>query len=157
MVLYPGEKALDISRGDVTPLLREREAGRRLTVFLIDGTWQCAKKMMTLSHNIRSLPRISFAPAGESVFEIKEQPAPWCLSTLESIHRFLDESDRCGLESLPGRPQDTLMDVFRSMIEFSLRCAADPSLGSYRVSKTGYTARAERRKRANARGIFLRD
>jgi DTW domain-containing protein YfiP len=157
MVLYPGEKALDISRGDVTPLLREAEAGRRLTVFLIDGTWQCAKKMMTLSHNIRALPRISFAPAGESVFEIKEQPAPWCLSTLESIHRFLDESDRCGLESLPGRPQDTLMDVFRSMIEFSLRCAADPSLNRYRESKTGYTTRAERRKRANARGIFLRD
>lgn len=157
MVLYPGEKALDISRGDVTPLLREEEAGRRLTVFLIDGTWQCAKKMMTLSHNIRALPRISFAPAGESVFEIKEQPAPWCLSTLESIHRFLDESDRCGLESLPGRPQDTLMDVFRSMIEFSLRCAADPTLNRYRESKTGYTTRAERRKRANARGIFLRD
>jgi DTW domain-containing protein YfiP len=159
MVLYPGERALDLSAGDVTPLLRETAAGRRLTVFLIDGTWQCAKKMMTLSGNVRALPRISFAPAGESVFEIKEQPAPWCLSTLESIHRFLDEADRRGLESLPGRPQDTLMDVFRSMIEFSLRCASDPSLNSYRGSKTGYTTRAERarRKRTNARGIFVKD
>ena len=159
MVLYPGERALDISGGDVTLLLRESEAGRRLTVFLIDGTWQCAKKMMTLSRNIRSLPRLSFAPAGESIFEIKEQPAPWCLSTLESIHRFLDEADRRGIESLPGRPQDTLLDVFRSMIEFSLRCASDPDLNSYRGSRTGYTSRAERakRKRSNGRGIFLRD
>jgi len=159
MVLYPGEKSLDISSGDVTSVLRETGKGRRLTVFLIDGTWQCAKKMMTQSRNIRSLPRISFAPAGESIFEIKEQPAPWCLSTLESIHRFLDEADRRGLESLPGRPQDTLLDVFRSMIEFSLRCASDPALNSYRGGGTGYTTRAERakRKRANARGIFLRD
>jgi DTW domain-containing protein YfiP len=157
MLLYPGERALDLSLGDVTPLLREADSGRRPTVFLIDGTWQCAKKMMTLSGNVRALPRISFAPAGESIFEIKEQPAPWCLSTLESIHRFLDEADRRGLEALPGRPQDTLMDVFRSMIEFSLRCAADPSLSGYRGSKTGYTTRAERRKRQNARGIFLKD
>jgi DTW domain-containing protein YfiP len=159
MVLYPGANALDVSAGDVTPLLRSAESGRRLTLFLIDGTWQCAKKMMTQSRNIQTLPRISFAPAGESIFEIKEQPAPWCLSTLESIHRFLDEADRRGLESLPGRPQDTLLDVFRSMIEFSLRCAADPSLNSYRGSRTGYTTRAERakRKRSNARGLFLRD
>ena len=159
MVLYPGAQALDLSSGDVTPLLREAEAGRRLTVFLIDGTWQCAKKMMTLSRNIRSLPRISFAPAGESIFEIKEQPAPWCLSTLESIHRFLCEADRRGVETLPGRPQDTLLEVFRSVIDFSLRCAADPALKGYRGSKTGYTTRAERahRKRTNGRGIFLRD
>jgi DTW domain-containing protein len=159
MVLYPGETALDISAGDVAPLLKDMDAGRRLTVFLIDGTWQCAKKMMTQSRNIRALPRISFAPAGESIFEIKEQPAPWCLSTLESIHRFLDEADRRGVESLPGRPQDTLLDVFRSMIEFSLRCASDPTLNSYRGGGTGYTTRAERakRKRANGRGIFLRD
>jgi DTW domain-containing protein YfiP len=159
MVMYPGEKALDISAGEVTPLVREMEAGRRLTLFLIDGTWQCAKKMMKLSANVRALPRLSFAPAGESIFEIKEQPAAWCLSTLESIHRYLCEADRRGIESLPGRPQDTLIDVFRSMIDFSLRCASDPTLNSYRGSRTGYTTRAERaqRKRLSPRGIVLKD
>jgi DTW domain-containing protein YfiP len=161
MVMYPGEHSLDISSHDVTPLLRSAQAGKRLTAFLIDGTWQCAKKMMTQSLNIRSLPRISFAPAGESIFEIKEQPAAWCLSTLESIHRFLCEADRRGLESLPGRPQDTLLAVFRSMIDFSIQCALDPSKSSYRgkAAGQGYSPRERRKKRkpGSGRGIFLRD
>ncbi len=154
MVLYPGEKSLDISSHDVTPLLRSAEAGKRLTVFLIDGTWQCAKKMMTLSLNVRALPRISFAPAGESIFEIKEQPAAWCLSTLESIHRFLCESDRRGLENLPGRPQDTLLEVFRSMIDFSIQCAQDPTKSRYRGNNgaMGYSDRATRKKRKQTHG-----
>ena len=153
-VLYPGEQSLDISAHDVTPLLRSAAEGRRLTVFLIDGTWQCAKKMMTQSLNVRALPRISFAPAGESIFEIKEQPAEWCLSTLESIHRFLCEADRRGLESLPGRPQDTLLDVFRSMIDFAMACAQDPDKSSYRRSsgRLGYSLRSERKKRIKGSG-----
>jgi DTW domain-containing protein YfiP len=161
MVLYPGERSLDISSHDVAPLREAGSEGRRLTVFLIDGTWQCAKKMMTQSLNVRALPRISFAPAGESIFEIKEQPAAWCLSTLESIHRFLCEADRRGIESLPGRPQDTLLDVFRSMIDFSLKCAADPAKSSYRGKPggLGYTPRALRKKRkpGSGRRIVLND
>jgi DTW domain-containing protein YfiP len=116
--------------------------------------------MMTQSLNVRALPRISFSATGESIFEIKEQPAPWCLSTLESIHRFLDEADRRGLESLPGRPQDTLLNVFRSMIEFSLECAKDPTKSRYRGNNgaMGYSERATRKKRkvTHGRSIVLR-
>jgi DTW domain-containing protein YfiP len=159
MVLYPGKASLNVSTGDVAPLLAARDAGRRLVVFLIDGTWQCAKKMMTQSRNVRGLPRISFTPAGESIFEIKEQPAPYCLSTLESIHRFLDEADRRGLERLPGRPHDNLLAVFREMIDFALRCAQDPEKASYRRGPRGYSPRASRRKRVrkHGRNILLLD
>ena len=159
MVMYPGERSINISTDEVEPLLKERAAGKRHTVFLIDGTWQCAKKMMTQSVNVRGLPRISFSATGESIFEIKEQPAAWCLSTLESIHRFLDEAHRRGLENLPGRPQDTLLEVFRSMIRFSLECAMDPSKSSYRGGKPGYSPRATRKKRkpSSGRSIVLRD
>jgi hypothetical protein len=52
-----------------------------------------------------------------------------------------------------------LIDVFRSMIDFSLRCALDPALKGYRGNRTGYTTRAERarHKRLSPRGIVLKD
>jgi DTW domain-containing protein len=157
MVLYPGPNSLDISNDDVSPLLEQKRSGRRLVVFLIDGTWQCAKKMMKLSLNVRNLPRISFSASHESIFYIKEQPAAYCLSTLESIHFFLGEADRRGVEHLPGRPQDNLIVVFKSMIDFMVQCALDPSKSSYRGSKTGYTRREDRKKRkiTSGRNIVL--
>jgi DTW domain-containing protein YfiP len=160
MVLYPGKKSLNISDGDVTPLIRTKSSGRRLVVFLIDGTWQCAKKMMKLSRNVRALPRIGFTATHESIFEIKQQPAAYCLSTLESIHFFLCEADRRGVEKLPGRPQDNLIAVFKSMIEFMKACALDPSKSNYRGrKKTGYTAPKSRkvRKPSAQRAIVLPD
>jgi DTW domain-containing protein YfiP len=160
MVMYPGERSLNLSGDDVTPLLREKQAGRRLVVFLIDGTWPCAKKMMRLSRNVRALPRISFTTERESIFYIKEQPAAYCLSTLESIHVFLCEADRRGIESLPGRPQDNLITVFQSMIDFMIRCALDPNKKtSYRGSPTGYTLPKDRKKRKKwtERAIVLPD
>jgi len=159
MVLYPGEKSLNISEDDIGPLAAAKTSGRRLVLFLIDGTWPCAKKMMSLSKNIRSLPRLSFTATQESIFEIKEQPAAYCLSTLESIHFFLGEADRRGVESLPGRPQDNLIAVFKSMIDFMLKCALDPARSNYRGVKTGYSKREDRRKRKQGamRGIVFSD
>ena len=160
MVLYPGERSLNVSRDDVTPLIEAKREGRRLVLFLVDGTWQCAKKMITLSRNVRALPRLSFTTDRESIFEIKEQPAAYCLSTLESIHCFLDEADRRGLERLPGRPQDNLIAVFKSTIDFMLACALDPARSRYRRGGArGYSRREDRKKRlpGSGRGIILRD
>lgn len=153
VALYPGEKSLDVSRGDVGPLHDVKRSGKRLVVFLIDGTWQCAKKMMKLSENVRRLPRVSFAPERRSIFHIKQQPADFCLSTLESIHCFLDHAHDRGLESLPARPQDNLIEVFRHMIDFMLKCALDPDKRpSYRGSRKGYSDPATRTRRKGASG-----
>ncbi|MGZ3789462.1 MAG: tRNA-uridine aminocarboxypropyltransferase [Bacteriovorax sp.] len=143
MVLYPGERSLNISTDDVSSL--KELNGKRLVVFLIDGTWPCAKKMMRLSKNINTLPRISFTATHESLFLIKEQPAEYCLSTLESIHFFLSECERRGLESL-DKKQDNMLDVFKSMVDFQIKCALDPSLPSYRKSSDGYSSKKERAK-----------
>jgi len=143
MVLYPGEKAINVSKDDVAPL--KNLNGKRLVVFLIDGTWPCAKKMMKLSKNIHSLPRVSFTATHQSLFAIKEQPAEYCLSTLESIHFFLSELERRGLETLENK-HDNMLDVFKSMVEFQIKCASDPTLPSYRNSKGGYSDKSERKK-----------
>jgi DTW domain-containing protein YfiP len=143
MVLYPGDKSLNISSDDLTPLVNLQD--KKLIVFLIDGTWPCAKKMMKLSRNINSLPRVSFTSHHESLFTIKEQPAEFCLSTLESIHFFLLESNRRGLESL-NSAHDNMIDVFKAMIDFQITCALNPSLSSYRQNKNGYSKKEERTK-----------
>lgn len=146
MVLYPGEKAINISSDDVAPLKDIQDSqNKRLVVFLIDGTWPCAKKMMKLSKNINTLPRVSFTATHESLFAIKEQPAEFCLSTLESIHFFLSESERRGLEQLEKR-HDNMIDVFKAMIDFQIQCALNPSLSSYRKSSGGYSKKEERAK-----------
>ncbi len=160
MVLYPGDQSLNISKEDITPLLEKKKSGRNLVVFLIDGTWTCAKKMMTQSLNIRRLPRLSFSASHESIFHIKEQPAAYCLSTLESIHCFLSEADRRGLEHLPGRPQDNLIHVFESMIQFMKDCALDPAKAGYRRGpRNGYSDPKTRSKRkpTSGRNIVLVD
>ena len=143
MVLYPGDNTLNISSDDVAPL--QNLQNKRLVVFLIDGTWPCAKKMMKLSKNINTLPRVSFTAHHESLFSIKEQPTEYCLSTLESIHFFLSESARRGLEKLDGC-HDNMIDVFKEMINFQIQCALNPSLSSYRKTSGGYSAKANRVK-----------
>lgn len=146
VVLYPGDKSLNISNDDVSELKSlTTQAQKQLVVFLIDGTWPCAKKMMRLSKNIQIMPRVSFTATHESLFLIKEQPAEYCLSTLESIHFFLNECQRRGLEDLGG-VQDGLLDVFKIMINFQINCALNPSLPSYRKRTEGYSNKKERTK-----------
>jgi len=144
MVLYPGQNAINLSSDDISPLLEAKQSGRRLVLFLIDATWQCANKIITYSQNIKTLPRLSFTVSQESIFEIKEQPEKHFLSTLESIHVFLTEAHRRGLECLPASPQNNLISVFQYIINFSLECALDPSRSKYRGVITGYTKREDR-------------
>lgn len=145
VVLYPGEKSINVSKDDVTSLLSLKNFQKQLVVFLIDGTWPCAKKMMKLSKNINSLPRVSFTATHESLFAIKEQPAEFCLSTLESIHFYLSESARRGLENLIDE-HDNMLEVFKEMIQFQIQCALNPSQSSYRSNRGGYSEKSERTK-----------
>lgn len=146
MTMYPGEKSLNVSDHDVTPIQNLFENKKNIIVFLIDGTWPCAKKMMRLSKNIRALPRVSFTATHTSIFEIKEQPAEYCLSTLESIHFFIQECNRRGIEHT-DKAEEQMIVVFQEMIKFQMECALNPSLSSYkRGSKLGYSKKEDRKK-----------
>ena len=159
--MYPGEKSLNVSEHDVSDLKTAIALKKNLIVFLIDGTWPCAKKMMRLSKNIRNLPRLSFTANHTSIFEIKEQPADFCLSTLESIHFFIQECNRRGLESTSGE-EDQMLVVFKEMIKFQINCALDPNLSSYkRGTKLGFSKKEDRVKAkkwlTKSRSIILPD
>ena len=158
MVLYPGKFAINVSVDNVSPLKKMKEVGHRLVIFLIDGTWPCAKKIMRLSDNLRCLPRISFTATHTSIFEIKEQPADFCLSTLESIHFFIQECNRRGLEATDGK-EDHMIEVFKAMIDFQIKCSLDPNLTSYTKGKLGYSKKEDRirPKKWLTRNIVLAD
>ena len=57
MLMYPGPDAFNVSCGNLRDLNPEN---KKLRIFIIDSTWHCAGKIMRLSQNIASLPRISF-------------------------------------------------------------------------------------------------
>jgi DTW domain-containing protein YfiP len=157
-ILYPGIKAINISTDDVSPLLIQKNIGKRHVVFLIDGTWPCAKKMMRLSKILWDLPRLSFTATHTSIFEIKEQPADFCLSTLESIHFFIKECNRLGIEKTDGI-EDQMIVVFKSMIDYQIECSLDPKLSSYTYGVLGYSKKEDRirPKKWLTRNIVLAD
>ena len=158
MVLYPGKSALNISDDDISPLKEKKAEGQRLIIFLIDGTWACAKKMMRQSNNLKILPRVSFTANHTSIFEIKEQPADFCLSTIESIHFFIQECNRVGLEKTEGI-EDNMINVFKAMIDFQIKCSLDPNLSSYTKGTLGYSKKEDRirPKKWLTRNVVLAD
>jgi DTW domain-containing protein YfiP len=144
-VLYPGVDAINITSGEISELSEKIKNKERIIVFVIDGTWPCAKKMMKLSKNLHDLPRITFDPKGPSLFEIKEQPGDYCLSTIESIFHVLNDGEIRALYQLQ-KSHEQMLVAFKKMVDFQLKCAEDPDLPSYRKKTGGYSKKAERVK-----------
>lgn len=122
VILYPGLAALDLDVPETKRSLQNVVSAReqRLTVFVIDGTWATARKMMRLSNNLRDLPMVKFQPAEESRFQVRKQPEKHCLSTIEAIHAVLDrlalsaKRDCCPSAE---RDCDHLLELFLEMVE----------------------------------------
>jgi DTW domain-containing protein YfiP len=113
VVLYP---ATDAYYTD-TPEFRTAMGNKKLMVILIDATWYLAQKMIKLSANVRSLPALSFSNEYRSQFQIKKQPDPVCLSTIETTYYLIDELKAAGIVST-NTDHSGLMKVFYKMISF---------------------------------------
>ena len=127
-ILYPGKTSKEPSK-----FLAEASALETRTplVFVIDGTWTAAKKMMKLSQNLHALPRIALAPSQPSKFVIKHQPNPLCLSTIESVAILLTEMENLGLENIQGRHK-SLLDILERVVHTQLEYINDPTAPGYR-------------------------
>jgi DTW domain-containing protein len=116
VLLYPGEGAMSIS-GGTFPL--SALGRRRLVVFLIDGTWHCARTIVKNSPSLMCLPRLAITPGAPSRYRIKRQPAAWCLSTIEATHELLLALEAGGHDSYPDKGR--LIDAFNAMQDFQVR------------------------------------
>jgi len=113
VLLYPGPGAVNVSREGLGSL---EPGGRRLTVFLLDGTWSSAGKMFRQSPSLHVLPRLMFTPSAPSRYYIKRQPKRDCLSTLEAVHELLLALEKAGLDAYPEK--ERLLAVFAAMQEY---------------------------------------
>lgn len=129
-ILYPGPRATDLG---AMPAEERRQTltpapNRRLVIFVIDGTWATARKMMRQSENLAPLPRLAFTPARPSNFRVRKQPRPECFSTLEAIHQLLEFS-------APERPEHAgLLQVFDHMVEKQLNFIRASHLSTRKVT-----------------------
>jgi len=126
-LLYPGKENFNLSTredSEVVPFM-----GDNPHLFILDGTWPCARKMLKLSTNLQSLKRVSFDNNIKSKFIIKQQPDSLCLSTIESVYTVINLLNRSGLEQCETK--DFLLP-FEKMIEYQVKCILDPNNKNYR-------------------------
>lgn len=112
-------------------------------LFLLDATWTQAKGLLWRSPNVLGLPKLSIEPEAPSRFNrIKQQPARLCLSTIESVHQWIDEANEVGIEST-GTDHHVLIEVLDELCRYQLACASDPNRPGYR--RKPYKSEEERR------------
>ena len=111
-VLYPGPKAVNFKTlGDGLPM-----EGKTPLIFVIDGTWECAQRLLFRSKNISALPRLSFSRSYTSRFAIKKQPREHCVSTIEAVYYLCGEAEEAGYEDLKAQSEN-LMVVLKKLVD----------------------------------------
>ena len=113
MVLYPGDDAQYTESSNFKSTLKDK----KLLIFLIDATWSIARKMMSQSPSLQRLPKLSFSKEYRSIFDIKTQPADFCLSTIESSYYLIKELQAAGVCEREIDPE-SLITIFKKMIIF---------------------------------------
>jgi DTW domain-containing protein YfiP len=146
-LLYPGKDTFNLSVREGSEMISFM--GDNPHVFILDGTWPCARKMLKLSKNLQELKRVSFNNTIESKFIIKQQPKPLCLSTIESVFTVLNLLEEGDLEQCDTG--DFLLP-FEKMIEYQVECILNPNNNNYRpgtkpeiLPKNMYKKNTERR------------
>lgn len=86
--------------------------------WVLDAKWAQVPKMLRLSPNVRSLPMVKFSPGQPSCFQIRRQPHPNCLSTIESIHFVIERYLQ--VRGLASSDHHALWDVFHHLIQQQL-------------------------------------
>ncbi|MBL7543018.1 MAG: DTW domain-containing protein [Bdellovibrionaceae bacterium] len=121
VILYPGQQSVNLSliskddHSDIFP------SEKKLRIFVIDGTWATARRMVRQSNNINKLPRISFNPPHPSNFRVRKQPASHCYSTIEAVHHTIELLGPSHNFNITNRPHDHLLHIFNMMVENQLR------------------------------------
>jgi len=150
-LLYPGKDNFNLSErkgSELAPFM-----GHNPHVFILDGTWPCARKMLKLSKNLQQLKRVSFDNNIISKFIFKQQPEPLCLSTIESVCTVLNLMKDSGFEQCDTKG---FLNPFEKMIAYQIEFILNPREGSYRPSKAREIIPRDRYKKSTQRGILFK-
>lgn len=149
-LLYPGKENFNLSTNDSSAV--KSFLGKTPYIFILDGTWPCARKMLKLSTNLQKLKRVSFDNNIKSKFIIKQQPESLCLSTIESVHTVLNLLKKDGLEQC-----DTIdfLLPFEKMLEYQIECIKNPPNESYRSNSSGKITTKNKYKKNTERNVIF--
>ena len=125
-LLYPGRESFNLSQRKGSEM--NSFMGKNPHLFILDGTWPCARKMLKLSTNLQKLNRVSFDNSIESKFIIKQQPEALCLSTIESVYTVLNLLKKGGVEQCD---MTDFLIPFEKMIEHQLDYILNPNNKNY--------------------------
>lgn len=149
-LLYPGKDNFNLSIKKSTEI--NSFMGNTPYIFLIDGTWPCARKMLKLSKNLQTLKRVSFDNKLASKFIIKQQPKSLCLSTIESVYTVLNLLNKADLEQCDTK--DFLIP-FEKMIEHQLDYILNPDSKYYRSTGNKEITPKNMYKQNTERSVFF--
>ena len=122
VVLFPGPESFNLSRASKAEVCDWVPAGRRLVIFVIDGSWSLAKKMIRTSRLLRELPRVSFDVKTPSGYQFRRQPREYCLSTVEAVHLLIESLHACGLHERPAENiHSVMLETFSWLVDDQLR------------------------------------
>ncbi len=100
-LLFPSE--------DATPV--EALRGQPHTLFVVDGTWSLAKKLLRVNPFLAALPRVAFTPPAPSRYRIRKEPSAECVSTIEAVAHVLSVLDDDPRFAAMLAPFDALIDA----------------------------------------------
>ena len=128
VILYPGQQSTNLSTLSESDRSDYCLKNKKLRIFVIDGTWATARRMVRQSENIKNLPRICFSPKTPSNFRVRKQPDTNCYSTIEAIHHTIDLLSPTNGFPEGVRPHDHLIEIFNSMVERQLTFLSEVDL-----------------------------
>jgi len=129
-VLYPSKEAINLSESH--PI---KHVDKNIAIFIIDSTWACSLKMIRESKNLQGLRHLSFTSSKLSQFKIKEQPAEYCLSTIESTLEVIELLDKWDVENVRKYDLEKFLNPFHKMVEYQLDCITNSSSNTIRFKK----------------------
>lgn len=128
-LLYPGIDSFNLSVR-ASPETKSFW-GKTPYLFILDGTWPCARKMLKQSKNLQQLSRVSFDNEITSKFIIKQQPAALCLSTIESVYTVLNLLKEAQIEHCDT---EQFLLPFEKLIAYQLEYKLNPASVHYRAT-----------------------
>lgn len=128
VVLYPGENSTDISEFPFPGGVPDK---KRVLVIVIDASWTLARKMLNLSANLQTLPKIRMRPQEPSRYVIKKQPHEYCLSTIESVYYLIQELGELGIEERDRRHR-SMLGLLDKMCRLQQEYTNDANIPGYR-------------------------
>ncbi len=90
------------------------------TLFVVDGTWLQAGKMLALNPALAALPRLTLAGRESGYGELRREPAEGHLSTIEAVAHALGALERDPARFAP------MIDAFRRMVALQLEVSRGP-------------------------------